>query len=162
MQLFIRDYLAYSQDTNIKRKKKYKEQRIHHQTGFWPTSRLKQGWEVPCHSTSGVPNGKRSQAAHPLCSVGETSTTDLLVPIYNPWRLKWIYSSNWDQIASLVLPWKTWNVVKPGAWLVRSPPGAQLSQDSSHILSLCRKSWTHSSHSQSLPVTPSEGSVQVG
>ena len=34
-----------------------------------------------------------------------------------------------------VLSCKTWNVVKPGTWLVRPPSGAQQSQDSSPILS---------------------------
>ena len=33
-----------------------------------------------------------------------------------------------------VLSCKTWDVVKPGAWLARTPPGAQQSQDSSPIL----------------------------
>ena len=33
------------------------------QIGFWQTSTLKECWEVPCHSTSGDPTGKRSQAA---------------------------------------------------------------------------------------------------
>ena len=32
-----------------------------------------------------------------------------------------------------VLSCKTWNIVKPGAWLARSPPGAQQSQDSSYL-----------------------------
>ena len=56
---------------------KYKQQRIHHQIGFWPTSRIKQHWEVPWHSISGVPFGKSSQAMHLLhewdfkyCSLG--------------------------------------------------------------------------------------------
>ena len=31
----------------------------------------------------------------------------------------------------LALSCKTWNVAKPGAWLLRPPPGAQQSQDSS-------------------------------
>ena len=34
-----------------------------------------------------------------------------------------------------VLSCKTWNVVKPGAWLASPPSGAQQSQDSSPILS---------------------------
>ena len=59
-------YLAYFQHTNIKRTEKYKKQRIHHQIGFWPTSRLNQHWEVLCLSTSGIPIGKVSQAAHSL------------------------------------------------------------------------------------------------
>ena len=45
---------------NINIKRKEKEQRVHHQIEFWPTSRLKQHWEIPCHSTSGVPVGKGS------------------------------------------------------------------------------------------------------
>ena len=51
----------------MKRKEKQKQQRIHHQIGFWPTSRLNQHWEVLCRSTSGIPTGKRSQAVTPLC-----------------------------------------------------------------------------------------------
>ena len=35
-----------------------------------------------------------------------------------------------------VLSYKDWNVVKPGAWLVRAPPGAQESQDLFPILSM--------------------------
>ena len=40
------------------------------------------------------------------------------------------------EIKLLALPWKTWNVAKPGAWLARPPPEAQLSQDSSPVLSM--------------------------
>ena len=35
-----------------------------------------------------------------------------------------------------VLLCKTWNVVKPGAWLAKAPPGSQQPQDSSRILTL--------------------------
>ena len=63
----LKNYLAYFQHTNSKRKEKQKKQKIHPQMGFWPTSRLNQHWEVPCHSTSGVSIGKMSQAAHLLC-----------------------------------------------------------------------------------------------
>ena len=38
-----------------------------------------------------------------------------------------------------VLLRKTWNVVKPVAWLARHPPGAQQSQNSSAILSKVRQ-----------------------
>ena len=45
-----------------------------------------------------------------------------------------------------VLSCKTWNFVKPGAWLAWPPPGAQQSQESSPILSfpavMYCKSWT--------------------
>ena len=37
-----------------------------------------------------------------------------------------------------VLPWKTWNVVKPWTWLARSLPGDQQSQDSFPILSMMK------------------------
>ena len=47
-----------------------------------------------------------------------------------------------------VLSYKDWNVVKPGAWLARAPPGAQESQDLSPILSM-RLALTAGSHSQS-------------
>ena len=43
-----------------------------------------------------------------------------------------------------VLLCKTWNVVKPGAWLTRPPPGAQQSQDFCTILSVVLQVW----HSQ--------------
>ena len=46
-----------------------------------------------------------------------------------------------------VLLCKTWNVVKPGAWLARTPPGAQQSQDFSPILH--SQQAVTSSHSQS-------------
>ena len=60
--------------TELKRKKK--EQRIHHQLGFRPTSGLNQLWEVLCHSISADPAaGKRVpgtawfQALRPLCGL---------------------------------------------------------------------------------------------
>ena len=53
--------------------------------------------------------------------------------------------------------YKTWNVVKPGAWLARPPPGAQQPQDFSPILSMALQAL----HSQQA-VTPSQDSVQAG
>ena len=52
-----------------------------------------------------------------------------------------------------VLLRKTWNVVKPGAWLARLPPGAQQSQDFSPILSIygaANPALTADRHSESL------------
>ena len=60
----------------------------------------------------------------------------------------------------LVLSYKTWNIVKPGAWLARPSLGAQQSQDSSPILSMVLQV-LHLSR-QSLLFTPSQGSVQAG
>ena len=41
----------------------------------------------------------------------------------------------WFHVNTVLLH-KTWNVVNPGAWLVRPPPGAQQSQDFSPISSM--------------------------
>ena len=86
------------------------------------------------------------------------------VPAYNP-RTQADMSSICEQIAALVscscflfCHVKLGNVVKPGDWLVRLPPGAQQSQDSSGIHDASRFSLkagiqgTHSqdSHSQSV------------
>ena len=49
-----------------------RRQRIHHQIGFWPTSRLNQHWDVLCHSISGVLIGKRVPRRL-IRSLGETS-----------------------------------------------------------------------------------------
>ena len=51
-----------------------------------------------------------------------------------------------------VLSYKTWNVIKPGAWLSRAPPRAQESQDLPPILSMVLKSCTNSRQSHSLAV----------
>ena len=59
------------------------------------------------------------------------------VPTYNPRMQTDIIISLWANHSSgfmlmlFVLSCKMWYVVKPGAWLVRPPPGAQQSQDSS-------------------------------
>ena len=60
-----------------------------------------------------------------------------------------------------VLSYKTWNAAKPGAWLTRSPPGGQQSQDSfPHLIhSSASLELTAGSHSQSIL---SQGSVQAG
>ena len=102
----LENYLAYFQYTNIKRKER--EWRIHYQIGFWPTSRFKWCWEVPCQSPSGVPIGKGSQAACLLhgwefkdCSLGFAlimpgrSQTDIIINLWiclmagtHPWAIK--------------------------------------------------------------------------
>ena len=74
---------------------------MHHQIGFWPTSRLKQHWKVPCHSTSGAPHGKRSQEAR--CSMGETSKISVWesrVPVYNPTTQTDIITNLWENCSS--------------------------------------------------------------
>ena len=92
--------------------------------------------------TSGVPPGKRSQEGPPLCSVGETSKT-VLILTYNPRTDSngYIHQSGtklqaWFQDNAVGFAMENWNMAKPGAWLARPPPGAQLSQDSSPILSM--------------------------
>ena len=58
-----------------------------------------------------------------------------------------------------VLLCKTWNVVKPGAWLARPLSGAQQSQDFPPSYLWCCKSCIQSS--QSVTVTRSQDSVQA-
>ena len=117
-----------------------KQQRIHHQIEFWPTSRLRQHWEVPWNSASGVPVGKRSQASRLLRGwdfKNWGSEFSLIIP-----GCRLISSSVYSKSSSgfmlmlFVLWCKTWNVVKPGTWLVRASPWAQQFQDLSPILSM--------------------------
>ena len=133
---------------------------MHHQTGLSPTSRLEQCWEVPGHSTSGVPIGKASQAAHPLrgwdfkgCDSGSPfiipgqTQTDIIITLWPNCKLGFT-------LMLFVLLCKMWNVVKPGAWLARPLLGAQQSQDSP-ILSMVLQilhSQQAGRQSQSLPV----------
>ena len=62
------------------------------------------------------------------------------VPVYIPREANWYHHQSvskleaWFKLMMFVLSCKTWDVVKPGAWLARAPPGAQQSQDSSPIL----------------------------
>ena len=90
----LENYLAYFQHTNIKWKQKLKEQRVHHQIGFWPTSRLKQHWEVLCYSTSRVPIGKGSQAVHLWVRLPRLQ---FRVPAYNPRT-----GANWYHYQSVI------------------------------------------------------------
>ena len=142
----LENYLAYFQHSNINRKEK--EQRIHHQIAFWPTSRLKQHWEVLCHSTSGVPIGKGSQAACWLhgrdfrdCSSGfpliipgrmQTGIIISLWPDCEPGFLLMLFvlfcktwkllSLGWDGwMASLT--WWTWVWVSSKNWWWTGKPG---------------------------------------
>ena len=69
-------------------------------------------------STSGVPVGKGSRQC--VCSMGEIFKN----------------CSSYFILMLFVLSCKTWNVIKPGAWLARPLPWAQQSQDSAPILSL--------------------------
>ena len=77
-----------------------------------------------------------------VCSVGETSKIAVWVPVYNPSTQTDIIINLWPNckpgfmLMLFVLSCKTWNIVKPGAWLARPPPGAQQSQNSSPILSV--------------------------
>ena len=70
---------------------------------FWPTSRLKQYWDVPCHSTSGVTIGKCPR--HLAHSVGETSRLQFRVPSYNPRK-----GANWyhHQSVTKLCLWSLW------------------------------------------------------
>ena len=61
-----------------------------------------------------------------------------------------------------VLSWKTWTVAKSEAWVPRPPSGAQQSQDSPSPTPILSMMTAAGSHSQSLPVTLSRGSVQAG
>jgi len=106
---------------------------MHHQIGFSPTSRLKQCWEVPGHSTSGVPVGKRSQAAF-LLHEWDFKNCSLWFPLIIP-GCKLISSSICEQLATLVsckyclfYLVKLGMLLRPGAWLARSPPEIQQSQ----------------------------------
>ena len=114
--------------------------------GFDHNPDSKQHWEVPCHSTIEVPIGKRSGPREQVSSVGETSKdcslgSTLPTPIYNSKRQTgiiinlWANSSTGFMLMLLVLSCKTWNVVRPGAWLARPPPGAQQSQFSCSVMS---------------------------
>ena len=132
---------------------------MHYQIGFWPTSRLKQHWEVLCHSTSGVPVGKASQAAHLLCG-WDFKDCDSVFPFIIPGQTQTdIIINLWPNcklgftLMLFVLLCKTWNVVKPGVWLARPLSGAQQSQDFPPSYLWCCKSCTHSR--QSVTVTPS-------
>ena len=106
---------------------------MRHQIGFWPTSRLKQSWEVLWHSTSGVPTGKRSQAASPLCGwdLKNCSSVLLIIPGH-----KLTSSSICEQIAGLVscsccfvLSSKTWMLLSLGLGWSEPLPRAEQTQD---------------------------------
>ena len=76
-----------------------------------------------------------------VCSMGETSKTAVWVPVYNPStqtdRINlWPNCKPGFMLMLFVLSCKAWNIIKPGAWLARPPPGAQQSQNSSPILSV--------------------------
>ena len=73
---------------------------MHHQIVFSPTSRLKQCWEVPGHSTSGVPLGKRSQATF-LLHDWDFKNYSLWLPLIIS-GCKLILSSICEQLAALV------------------------------------------------------------
>ena len=85
------------------------------------------------------PSWAKVQAAYPLH--GETSKIAVLGSAYNP-RMQtdtinlWTNCSSYFILMLFVLSCKTWNVIKPGAWLARPLPWAQQSQDSAPILSL--------------------------
>ena len=121
---------------------------MHHQTWFWPISRLNQQWWVPCHSTSGFPTGERSQQH--ILSVGETSK--IVVPLYNARKQTGIINlrancSSRFMLMLFVLSYKTGNVVNSGTWLAKLPPRAQQSHDSPLFYLRCCKACTHSRQS---------------
>ena len=70
-------------------------------------------------------------------------------------------SQLWFPVMLFISSCKTWNVVKPGAWLARPPPGAQQSQDSSPVLfRVLQVLQAGRKRRQSLTVT--QNSVQAG
>ena len=136
-EYLLENYLACFQSTNIKRKETYKEQRIYRQIGFWPTvlgSSMSlhiwsSNWERVPGSTS-IPwvRLQRLQFGVPICNSTTEMQTDIIINLWlncNPGFLWMLF----------VLSCKIWDVTKPGAWLARSPPGAQQSQDFSPVLS---------------------------
>ena len=90
-------------------------------------------------STSGVPVGERFQAVC-LLHGWNFQKLQLNFPTYNP-RMQsiiylWANCSSGFMLMLFGMSRKTWNVVKPGAWLTRVRPGAQQFQDLSLILSM--------------------------
>ena len=78
----------------------------------------------------------------PRQPLGETSKTAVWASAYNPRTVANRHHHQsvtklqlWFHVNTVLLH-NTWNVVNPGAWLVRPPPGAQQSQDFSPILSM--------------------------
>ena len=133
----LENYLAYFQHTNIKRKEKI--QRMHHQIGFWPTSRLKQLWEVPCHSASGVPAGKGSQAAHPFHGwdfKDWSSGFPLIIPGWSQADITNLCPNCSSGFMLMLFAFSciTWNTVKPGSWSARPPPGLNNLKISAHLI----------------------------
>ena len=66
-------------------------------------------------------------------------TLHLGLPAYIPRDANWYHHQSvskleaWFKLMMFALSCKTWDVVKPGAWLARAPLRAQQSQDSSPI-----------------------------
>ena len=123
--------------------------------GLWPTSRLNQRWEsrVTAHLESQLGKGPRQH----IRSAGETSQIAVQgFPLVIPgWTQTDIIINLWPNckpvfLLMLSVLYKTWNVVKPGAWLARPPPGAQQPQDFPPSYLWRCKPCTHSR--QSLPV----------
>ena len=69
--------------------------------------------------------------------------------------LEWVVIAGF-LLMLFILSCKTWNVIKPGAWLARPPLAAQRSQDFSCILSMVLQVLALTA------VTHSQGSVQAG
>ena len=72
-----------------------------------------------------------------------SASAQFRLPAYNPNRSQtdtiislWPNCHSSSLLMLFVLLCKTWNVVKPGAWLTRPPPGAQQSQDFCPIVSV--------------------------
>ena len=84
--------------------------------------------------------GKMSQAVCPLRGWDVKDGSSAFLLIIPGWTQTDIIINLWPNCSSgfmlmlFVLLCKTWNVVKPGAWLARPPPGSQQSQDFPHIL----------------------------
>ena len=130
------------------------EKRNRKSRGYITKSSFDQHPDSNSSGESGVPVRKRFGPLHGWdfkdCSWG--------VPAYNPRVQTDIIINLWPDYSSslmlmlFVLLCKTWNVVKPGAWLARLPPGAQ-SQDFSPILPIygaANLALTADRHSESL------------
>lgn len=122
---------------------------MHHKIGFWLASkqhlRLRQQTAVWSPIWEKVPGS----ASAPLLRLQNCT---LGVPAYNL-RLQKNCSSGFMLIfffffftMLFVFSCKSWNVAKPGARLVRPPPGAQQFQDLPPILSMVPWACAHSRH----------------
>ena len=86
-------------------------------------------WErVPGSTSTPWVRLQRLQFGVPICNSTTEMQTDIIINL-------WLNCKPGFLWMLFVLSCETWDVTKPGAWLARSPPGAQQSQDFSPILS---------------------------